>query len=436
MQVSVEAIGSIGRRLTVTVPAEQLEDAIVSRLKRLSKQVKIPGFRPGKVPMKMVEAQYGSQVMQEASGELIQSSYQQALGQEGLRPAGSPKIVPKTLERGQALEYVAEFDVYPEAKQLDLTGKPIERPVCKVTDEDIDRTIDTLRKQQQTWKSVDRKAKLDDQLMIDFVGTIDGVEFQGGKGNDVPLVLGSGAMIKGLEDGLVGVKGGEQKRVETTFPDNYQAKELAGKKAQFEVIVKTVEEPVLPEVNDEFIAKLGIENGSVEKLRADVKDNLERELGVRQRNVLRDRVLEALIELNDLDVPAELVAQEIEQMKQSAAQQQQSQGLPVTDSGDNAIYEKAAKRRVLLGLVIAEVIKQHNITADPDTVRKRVEEMAGGYESPEQVVRWHYEKPERLQGIESVVLEEKVVEVLLQTADIKDKEMGFQDLVQESMGAN
>jgi len=261
------------------------------------------------------------------------------------------------------------------------------------------------------------------------------VEFQGGKGSDVPLVLGSGAMIKGFEDGLVGVKSGEQRTVETIFPDDYQAGQLAGKKARFEVTVKSIEESVLPDVDDEFIAKLGIENGTVEKLRSDVKDNLERELYARQRNVLRDRVLEALIELNDLDVPAELVVQEIEQMKQNAAQQQQSQGLPVTDSGDDAIYQKAAKRRVLLGLVVAEVIKQHNITADADTVRQRVEELAAGYESPDKMIHWHYENPERLQGIQSVVLEEKVVEVLLQTAEITEKEMNFQDLIQESMGA-
>ena len=436
MQVSVESVGAIGRRLTITLPAEELEEAIKSRLQRLAKQVKMPGFRPGKVPMKMVEAQYGPQIMREVSGELIQTSYQQALGQEGLRPAGGPKIVPKTLERGRALEFVAEFDVYPEAKQLDLSGQTIVRPTCDITEADIDRTVETIRKQQQTWQTVERQAKLDDQVTMDFEGSIGGELFQGGKGTDVQLVLGSGMMIAGFEDQLVGVSANDQRTITVTFPQDYRAKDLAGKEAQFAVKVKKVEEPVLPELNDEFVAKLGIENGNMEKLRSDVKENLEREMRVRQRNILRDRVLEALIKVNDLDVPRSLVEREIEHMKQSAAQNQQAQGLLAQDSGDDAIYEKAAKRRVLLGLVVSEIVKQKNISADPAKVRERVEELAAGYESPEDVIRWHYEKPERLQGIEAVVLEEKVVEALIESAKVEDKPMGFQDLIQESMAAN
>lgn len=435
MQVSVESVGSIGRRLTISLPAEQLEQAIVSRLQRLTKQVKMPGFRPGKVPMKIIEAEYGGQVIQEATGELIESSYQKALGQEGLRPAGSPKIEPKTMERGQALEYVAEFDVYPEAKKLDLKGQTIERLRCQITEADVDRTIETLRRQQITWNKVDRPAKLDDQIVIDFVGSIDGTEFAGGAAKDTPLVLGSGAMISGFEDQLIGISSGEERTIEVTFPEDYQAPELAAKKAQFVVTTKSVEEPELPEVNDEFVAKLGVENGSVEKLRSDVRDNLEREKQVRQRNVLRDHVLQALVEINDIDVPLGLIEQEINSMKQQEAQQQQSQGLAVTESA-NDVYEASARRRVLLGLVVGEIVREQNITADKDLVRKRVEELAAGYESPDEVIRWHYESPERIQGIQSVVLEEKVVEALLQTATIKEQDIGFQELVKTSLATN
>lgn len=430
MQVSVETMSPISRRMVVTVPAEELEQAVIQRLKRLSAQVKMPGFRPGKVPLKMVEAQYGKRVMQEVSSELIQTSYQQALGQERLKPAGGPKIEPKTLERGQALEYIAEFDVYPEISQLDIQGKSIERPVFTIADEDIDRTIETLRKQRMEWEPVERAAQAEDRITMDFTGSLNGEEFDGGKAEDYQVVLGSGSLLKDFEDGLLGTTVAQALTLDVAFPQDYPAAKLAGQTAKFAVTVKQIEAPKLPEINQEFVQQLGTQSGEIAEFRNEVKLSLEREADSRQRDILRRAVMAALLEANKFEIPASLLGQEIQRLKQMEQANRADQGLPAdTGEAHNQAYEDAARRRVSLGLILAEIIQARAIKADNQRVRERLTQLAASYEQPEAFVQWHYEKPERLAEIESLVLEDMVVEQLLEGAKLKDKPVNFQELI-------
>jgi trigger factor len=421
MQVSVETIGTLGRRLTVAVPADQVEKEFSVRLQRLSKQVRIPGFRPGKVPLKMVEAQYGGKLMNEIAGDLIQTTFQEAIGSQGLRPAGEPRIQPKPLGRGQQLEYTVEFEIYPEVKRSDLAGVRIERPAVTVSGEDVERTLDTIRRQRATWSPVTREASKADRVTIDFTGRMHGKDFEGGKATQFPLVLGSGALIEGFEQGLVGAKIGETRDVNVTFPADYHNTSLAGQRAEFEVKVHEIAEPILPELNEEFAKQLGVQEGGMEKLLVELKANLEREAAARIRAVLRSRALKALLEANPVEVPQGLVAEEVQRLKKD-----------VTGSAgpaDEAALQKRAHNRVALGLVLAEIIRARGISSDPARVRARVEEMAAEYESPQEYIQWHYANPERLNGIQSLVMEEKVVEELLVTADVADKPVSFQELL-------
>lgn len=429
MQVSIENTGAIGRRMTVSLSPDAFEKAFTARLKRMSKQVKLPGFRPGKVPLKVVEAQYGSQLIQEVTGELIQTSFQEAIGKEGLRPAGGPKIDPKNLERGKDLEYVAEFDIYPEVNKQDLSGETLEIPTCEIQDADIEETLKTMQKQRMLWQPVEREAKNDDQVTIDFDGKIDGKAFDGGQASAVPLVLGSGAMIPGFEEGLLKVKAGEQKDVSLTFPEDYQAPHLAGKKAVFSVKVQQVAEGQLPELSEDFAKQFGVESGSLDELRQGIKDNLNREATARIRNITRDRVLEALLAANDFELPQGMIAEEVQQIRTGRARQRQEQGMPAVADEDESELNDAARRRVTLGLIIGEIINQKNLKPGSSKVRLRVEELASGYENPPALVAWYYEKPERLREIESVVLEEAVVDAVLATATVKNSTIAFKELV-------
>jgi len=430
MQVSVENTGKIGRRMTVSLPPDAFEKAFTARLKRMSKQVKLPGFRPGKVPLKVVEAQYGGQILKEVTGELIQSSFQEAIGSEGLRPASGPKIDPKNIERGQQLEYVAEFDIYPEVNKLDLSGETIEVPACEVTEDDIQDTINTMQKQRMVWKPVERAAKNDDQVVIDFTGTIDGELFEGGSATSVPLVLGSGAMIPGFEKGLLNCKAGEEKEIEITFPKDYQVANLAGKKASFNVKIVQVSEGQMPELNEDFVKQFGVESGSMDELREGVKSNLEREATARVRNITRDRVLNALLYANDFELPEGMVAEELKHLQASQARSREAQGLPAAAGTDVEQLTEAARTRVSLGLIVGEIINKNNLKAEPAKTRERVAEMASGYENPSALIAWYYEKPERLREIESMVLEEAVVEAMLETATIKTNTTTFKELVE------
>jgi len=424
MQVSVETIGSLGRRLKVAVPADKFEQAFADRLRRLSQQVKLPGFRPGKVPVKMVEARFGGQLLEEVAGDLIQTTLQEAIGTQGLKPAGGTKIRrSKPFERGQEFEYTAEFEVYPEIKQLDLKDVAIERPVAAVSDDDVAHTIETIRKQRVTWNPVQRPAAQGDRLTIDFVGRVNGEEFEGGKAQGYPLILGAGSFVEGFEQGLLGAGPNETRRVNVTFPADYRHQPLAGKPVEFEVQVKEIAEPVLPALDEELAKQLGVaEGGGVDKLRADVRANLEREAASRSRAVLRRNVLQALLKANEFEVPAGLVDAEVGRMQQLG--QSAGQALP-----DAEHLRVRARTRVALGLILSEIVQARGLRPDPAKVRARIEEMAADYDAPQKFIEWHYADPQRLGEIESMVIEDRIVEELLAGARTQDRPVGFQELL-------
>jgi trigger factor len=422
MQVSVETFGALGRRLKVAVPADQVEKEFNARLQRLSKQVKMPGFRPGKVPLKIVEAQYGPRLMDEVAGALIQTSMFEAIGSHGLRPVGDPQIQRKPVVRGEQLEYTVEFEIFPEVKHFDLAGTRIERPVVSVTDEDVNRTLDTIRKQRTSWNPIEREARLGDRVTIDFVGRMDGKEFEGGKANGFQVVLGSGSLIEDMEKGLVGAKGGDTRDVPAKFPSGYRHSPLAGKKVDFEVKIIGVEDANLPELNEAFASEMGVKEGGLDKLKADVRSNLEREAVNRARAVVRARALKLLLDANPIEIPQNLVEAEIQRLKNSDA----SSGMK---AGDDKDYQRRSRNRVALGLILGEFIRSRGLVTDPAKVRAKLEEIAADYESPPEFVQWHYQKPERLAEIESLVMEEQVVEELLKSAEIADQPVGFQDLL-------
>ena len=436
MQVTVETTGALGRRMTVAVPAERLEREISVRMKRLSQTARFPGFRPGKAPMKMVEAQFGGQVLEEVVGDLIRSTFYEAVSEKGLKPAGGPNIEPKRVDRGKDFEYTATFEIYPEVTQLDIKGCRIERPVATVGDQDIDRTIQSLRSQRITWQPVERAAVNGDQVIIDFEGSIDGTPFEGGAAKDFPLVLGNNVLIDGFEAGIVGMRAGESRSLNLSFPADYRNSALAGKSTQFAVTVKQVNEPVLPEVNDEFARALGVSDGKIETLRAEVRANLERELQDRVRRELRDQVFKAIIDVNAFDVPKTLEEAEIGHLIQMSRSNIEAQGMHGDQvPTDPALYADQARRRVKLGLILGDIVKARGISADAARVRARVEELAAGYENPQEFINWHYSKPGRLGDIESQVLEEQAMDLLLETADVTDKPTTFQELVRPKQAA-
>lgn len=430
MQVTVESTGSLGRRMTVAVPAQRMQQEIAARLRRLSQSARFPGFRPGKAPMKMVEAQYGGKVTEEVVGDLIRATFHEALHEKGLKPAGGPNIEPKSLSPGQDFEYIATFEVYPEIKQLEINGKRIERPLVIINDTDVDHTINSLRHQRVSWNPVDRPAVTGDRLLLDFQGMIDGAVFEGGEAKDFPLVLGNNTLIDGFESGLIGAVGNEQRTLDITFPADYRNAKLAGNPVQFIVTVKQVNEPVLPEVNDEFARALGVADGKVESLRTEVRANLERELAERVRRELREQVFNAVIEANPIDVPKVLEQSEIQHMQQSGRANLEAQGLPPQQMPtDPQLYSDQARRRVALGLILAEMIKVKGLTVDAQRVQARLEELAAGYDNPPEFIAWHYAKRERMAEIESKVLEDQAVDLLLTSAQVVDKPMTFQELM-------
>jgi len=431
MQVSVESTGNIGRRMTVAVPSERFEKEFSERLKRLSRTVRFPGFRPGKAPLKMIEAQYGEKVMQEVVSELIRSSFYEAVTNQGLSPAGGPRIEPKALGRGKDLEYTAEFEIYPSIAHLDITGAKIERPVCIVQPEDIERTLEIMRKQRTIWKPVERPGQVGDRLSIDFEGRLDGVPFEGGQANNFSLVLGGDVLIDGFEQGLVGARAGEERTLNLDFPADYRNQQLAGKTAEFQVKVNRVEEPALPEVDTDFARQFGISDGSTDSLRAEVRTNLEQEMEERVHAAVRDQVFKAIMELNRFEIPKALQDAEVERLVQQRRATLQSQGIPLEKAPvDPILFLDEARQRVALGLILAEIVKQRGLKVAPERVRARIEKLAASYESPQEFIQWHYSQPERLAQVESVVLEEQAVELLLQGAKVADKPTSFQDLMQ------
>lgn len=435
MQVSVENTGNLGRSMTVLIPADEVEEKIQTRLKNLAKNAKLPGFRPGKAPLKIIDAHYGEQVLQEVAGSLIESSLYQAFDQEKLVPAGTPEIEPKAMQRGKDIEFTANFDIYPEITKLDLKGVEVERPVCEISDEDIDRTVETMRRQKMSFSPVERPAREGDQVTVDFKGTIDGEPFAGGEADDYQLVLGQGQFLEEFENGILGAGAGEQRTVNVAFPDDYHGGEVAGKAVVFDIRVKEVAEPVLPEVNEEFVKSFGVEDGDIEAFRREIADNLARERDERVSRLTRSRVMDALIRENDIEVPVKLVEREIDALISMNKSMLQQQGVPTEQfDPDREQYRADAEKRVKMGLILSEIVQKNELKADQNKVKERVERMAASYEQPEAFVQWYYSSRERMQQMEATVLEEQVVEMLLEGADSKEAPVTLQELTEQPSG--
>lgn len=426
MQVSVETTSQIERRITIQVPAAEIDGAVSARLKDTAKNVRLNGFRQGRVPMAVVQQRYGQDVRNEVVSEVMRERYVRAITEEGLNPAGFPQIEPSVNESGKDLEFVALMEVYPQVELTSIEGTDIERPVVSVNDADVDEMIDTLRKQNAEWEEVDAAAADGDQVTIDFQGYIGDEPFEGGSAEGHTLVIGSNSFIPGFEEQLIGAKAGEEKTLNVTFPADYQAEHLAAKEATFKVTVHKVSSQTLPEVDEEFIARFGVEGGDQEKFRAEIKKNMTREASQAVDNRVKQQVLDALKKVNEIPVPSSLVQQETDGMKRQAAQQfGLGEDFDVSQL-PNELFEEQAKGRVQIGLLLAEVIKSNELDADDDAIKAKVTELAEQYQDPEEVVS-HYMGDEQLKTqVKSAILEEKAVAKLLEQTNIKDVEMSYQ----------
>jgi trigger factor len=427
MQVSVESTSALERRMTIGVPAERIETEVTKRLQQTARRAKVAGFRPGKVPMNVIRQRYEDTARQEALGDLIQATFYEAIVEQKLNPAGAPSVEPKTFEKGKDLEYVATFEVFPEIQLAGFDGITVERLQAEVNDADVDNMLEILRKQNTRFEAVERAAENGDQLNIDFVGKIDGEAFAGGSAKGTPLVLGSGRMIPGFEDALVGVKAGEERVINPTFPADYQNLDLAGKTAEFTVTVNSVSAPQLPELNDDFFALFGVKEGGLEGFRAEVRKNMDRELRQAIKSKVKNQVMEGLLAANPVEVPKALIGNEVNRLRVQAVQQFGGNIKP--DQLPAELFEEQAKRRVVLGLIVAEVVKQGELKADEARVRELIEEMASAYQEPQQVVAWYYKNDQQLNEVRSVVLEEQVVDTVLQKASVTDKAVSYEEAV-------
>jgi trigger factor len=431
MQVSLETTSGLERRLTVGVPAEQVENEVEKRLQEAARTVSIKGFRKGKVPLTVVKQRFGAGVRQEVVGEVISRSFYQAAQQENVKPAGQPAIEPKQLAAGKDLEYVAVFEVYPTVELSDLSAVKITREAAEVTEADVNNMIDVLRKHQATWKTVDRAAQDGDQVNINFVGTKDGVEFAGGKADNQNLVLGSKSMIPGFEDGVVGLKAGEQKTIEVTFPEDYQSEELQGAKAEFTITLNSVSEAELPALDDAFFKKFGVEAGGEEQFRKDVAANMKRELNNALKAKVKGQVMDALLASHTTDVPKALVANEIivlrDQMMQRFGGQQQS--FDVKSLLPDTMFQEEASRRVTLGLIVGEIVKASGLKPDAARVSALIEEIASTYQEPKEVIEYYQSNRELLAGVESAALEDQVVEHILAQAKVTEASTSYDEIM-------
>lgn len=432
MQIAVENLGQLQRRMTITIPASEIEQQIETRLKQKAPSIKIKGFRPGKVPMDVIRRNFGDAVRQEVIGDLIRSSFYEAISQEKLDVAGAPQINPKSMSVGEPLEYEAVFEIYPKIELKDLSGVVIEKLLANVSDDDLAKVLEKLRNQYADWVEVDRPAQNGDRVMIDFEGTINGEKFEGGAANNIAVVLGSKSMIAGFEEGLLGAKAGESRDINVTFPSDYQQKKLAGQPAKFAIKVNKVLEPKLPEINDDFAKKLDVKGG-MDALRNEVMKSMERELERNKKEHVKKQVLMELLKRNPIEIPMALVDAEIEQMqqqlKQRFAMQTGQSNLP--DLPKEHFVEQA-KERVTLGLLLAEYIKNQQIKVDNSRVRAVLEEIASAYDNPEQVVNYYLQNKAAMAQIESMVMEEQAVEKLLETANVEEKNVSYDEIVNSS----
>lgn len=442
MQVSVEAPGGLQRRIKVEVPAERVERAVEQRLQQWSRKAKLPGFRPGKIPLKVLQQQFGEQARAEAMNALVQETYVEALQQTSLSPAGNPRIEFGAGLAGQALSYTATFEIYPEIRLKDLGGAAIEKPVAEITDADVDRMIESLREQRKVYEPVERAAATDDQVNIDFEGKIGGEGFAGNSGKDVPVIIGAGRFLKQMEDGLIGRKAGEACEIAVDFPADYPAEMLKGKQAIFSVNLLRIAEPRFPQVDDAFVQAVGVKEGGVEALRAKIRESLGRERDRAAATRVKQQVLDALLAANPIELPQALVTQETGRMRHEALHRLPKQmQKDVHDDAEKGrllfpddVFKPQAEKRVALGLLIAEVIRSRKIALDAARVNQRIDEMAGDYERAEEVRQYYRGNREIMQGIEAMVMEEQVVEALQSGVKLTEKRMELDELMKPAHG--
>jgi trigger factor len=427
MQVSVENTGKLERRMQVQVPAERVASEIASRLKQLSRTARLNGFRPGKAPLTVIRQQFGPQVHREVIGELLQSSFSEAVTQNQLSPAGQPRIEPQSVGEGQDLTYVATFEVFPDVTIGPMDSLEIERVTAEVTEGDIDAMILRLRKQQMKYSPVERAAASGDKVTVDFEGSIDEVPFAGGKGEGIALVIGENRMLPQLEQGLIGLRAGEQKSVDVDFPADYRATDLAGKRAQFKVEVKTVAEASLPELDEEFCKAFGVTEGGVEKLREDVAANMRRELEQTLRNRNKSAVMDTLFQANPIDVPNALLENAIRDMQIEAMRRTGAKDVSQAPPREPLI--EPARRRVALGLLFNDIIRREQLVADPARTDARLDEMVGAYGDAAALKRAYLQNAEAMRQVEGLALEDQVVDWVLAHAKVREKASTFKELM-------
>ncbi len=431
MNVSVENLSTLERRVNVSLPITQIDSEVDQRLKKLARTVKLHGFRPGKVPFRLVAQQYGPQVRQEVVGDTVQKSFGDAVRERNLRVAGMPKFEAAG-EAGDVAEfaYTATFEVYPDLELGELGQSTIERPVVEVGAADIDRTLDILRNQRATYEKVDRAVEATDELLVDFAGTIDGVAFDGGTAQDARFVLGRKRLLPEFEAALVGMKVGETKTFPVSFPADYAGREVAGKTASFEVTVKEVAAPVVPALDAEFARMMGVADGDVERMRTEIESNVRKEADRRIKARIKEKVVEALIASTPVEVPKALVAEEVERLKDMARRDMEARGMPVGNAPlPDDLFAAQAGRRVTLGLIFAEAVKKHGLHAKPAQVKAEIQALADSYERPEEVVKWYYGSAQRLSEIEAMVVESNVVDWALGAANVVDTPVAFDELM-------
>lgn len=436
MANGVENLGKLERRVTVSLAKDEVNKEVETRLRQAAKTMRMPGFRPGKVPMKMVEQQYGPQIQGEVISDKVGRKFFEITRGESLQIAGQPSFAPKESD-DDTIAFDATFEVYPEVKIGEVAGAEIERTVTEIGDAEVDRTLDILRKQRVSYEqndASDAPAETGDRVTVDFVGKIDDVAFEGGTATDFVFTLGEGRMLPEFEQATTGLKLGEQREFDLSFPEDYHGKEVAGKTAKFSVTLKKRETPSYPEIDEEFAKSLGIADGGLEKMRAEIRENLEREAKRRTQAALKNQVMDALLSIAELDVPKALVAQDQERLVELARQDLEQRGVPNAKDAPIPIemFKDQAERRVKLGLVLAELVKQQDLKAKPEQIRAEVEEFAKSYEDPKEVVRWYYSNQQRLSEMEAYVVENNVVEYVVGHAKVTDKQVPFEELAAAS----
>ena len=436
MQVSVETIGALERRMTVKIPAQRVEDEVESRLKSLSRTANLKGFRPGKAPYKVVQQNFGSQVRDEVLNELLRQTYSEAVVQQKLNPAGGPKLEPLKIEPGKDLEYAATFEVYPEVKLKGLDALKVEKPVAEVTDADVDRMVENLRRQRGSWKTVARVARDGDRVTIDFDGTLDGAPFPGNKGDKLPVVIGSGRMVAGFEPKLVGQSTGQDLSFEVDFPHDHATVQLAGRTVRFVVKIHEVAELELPAVDDAFCAAFGVQEGGITKLRADVRENMTRELAETVRRRVKEQVLEALLAANTVELPKALVEDEIQRLQRDALQRMGLLDHSRQPDLPREMFEEPARRRVKLGLLIGELLQSQQIRLEPARVERALTELVGEFQDRDNALRAYRGNRDVMRQLEAHALEEQAVDFLLDKAKSSDKPTNFSEIMRFGADGN